>query len=91
MSVCTGMGEDEVSQVIDLLYMALQLKGMVFQMLQLVVTVKIDLTSTHGTDIPRSVSFQDDNIISTVSTHIHILLLYYVFDGRVRFVEFNCG
>lgn len=91
MSVCTGMGEDEVSQVIDLLYMALQLKGMVFQMLQLVVTVKIDLTSTHGTDIPRSVTFQDDNIISTVSTHIHILLLYYVFDCRVRFVEFNCG
>ena len=27
MSICAGMGEDEVSQVIDLLYMALQLKG----------------------------------------------------------------
>ena len=59
-------------------------------MLQLVVTVKIDMTSSHGTDIPSSVSFQADNIISTVSTRIHILL-YYVFDGRVRFVEFNCG
>ena len=68
------MGEDEVSQVIDLLYLALQLNGMFFQMLQLVVTVKIDLTSSHGTDIPSSVSFQEDNIISTVSTHIHILL-----------------
>ena len=38
-----------------------------FQMFQLVVTAKIDLTSYHSTDTPCSISFHDDNIISTVS------------------------
>ena len=36
-------------------------------MLKLVVTVKIDLSSCHGNDIPCSVSFYDDYLVSTVS------------------------
>ena len=37
-------------------------------MLKLVVTVKLDLKSFHGTELPCSVSFHDDNVITTVSS-----------------------
>ena len=62
-------------------------------MLQLVVTVKLDLKSFHGTEIPCSVSFQDDNVISTVSSVylVCIFMIMIVFNGRVRCVAFNCG
>ena len=42
--------------------------SLLFQMLKVIMTVKLDLRLCHGSEIPCSVSFQDDNIISTVSS-----------------------
>jgi len=39
-------------------------------MMKLVVTVRIDLSSCHGNEIPCSVSFYNDYLVSTVSVRV---------------------
>ena len=61
-------------------------------MLKPIMTVRLDLRSCHGSGIPCSVSFQDDNIISTVSSGVcMVFMIVVVFNDRVRCVGFNCG
>jgi len=60
-------------------------------MLKPIMTVRLDLRSCHGSEIPCLVSFQDDNIISTVSSVCMVFMIVIAFNDRVRCVGFNCG